>query len=54
MYFTCNDAPHDGKANIQKEAIKKFRDMGNVELSIVAFNEEFSVERFYSVSGKKH
>ncbi|ODN06020.1 X-ray repair cross-complementing protein 5 [Orchesella cincta] len=48
LYFTRNDRPHDGKTNMQKEVVKKFKDLGKVELNIVAFNDDFSLQPFYS------
>lgn len=49
MYFTRCDNPHAGKSNIQQEAVRKFKDIGKVQFSVVAFNEEFDLNNFYSV-----
>lgn len=50
MYFTSNDNPHGGKPNMQNEAVQKFKDLGKVQLNVVAFNQEFSFQNFYSVN----
>ncbi|CAL8106848.1 unnamed protein product [Orchesella dallaii] len=48
VYFTRNDNPHGGKQNLQMEVVKKFKDIGKVDLNVVAFNDNFSLEPFYS------
>lgn len=50
MYFTREDNPHSAKSDLQADVVSKFKDLGNIELSIMSFKKDFEFCKFYSVT----
>lgn len=49
MIFTAQDDPNGNKPSLQEDAVTKFKDLGEVDLTVVAFKEDFQYAKFYSV-----
>ncbi|CAG7834669.1 unnamed protein product, partial [Allacma fusca] len=47
MFFTSDDDPHTGDPNLKQSAVKKFRDIGKVDFSIITFQDNFDPRKFY-------